>query len=115
MRSVGLLVVLCAIILLAQSAFAHPPSDIKISYDPNTKILTAVIIHPVSNTQSHYINKVDVAINGREIIEQKISRQDNSNDQAVSYFIPDVKSGDTISVEGYCSVSGKLTKEIKVE
>lgn len=98
----------------AARVYAHPPSDIKISFDSNTKILKAVIMHNTSNPLSHYINKVDVGLNGKEIIEQLISREDNNESQAVSYLIPDAKDGDTVSVEGYCSISGKLTKEIKL-
>jgi len=94
-------------------AYAHPPSDIKITFDPKTKILGAVIIHGVSNPAAHYIKKVDVFLNGKEIIQQEISRQDNFNSQTVSYFIPDAKAGDVFSVEGYCSISGKLEKQLK--
>ena len=95
-------------------AYAHPPSDIKITYDPKTKILTAFIMHNVSDVKKHYINKVDVGLNGRDIISQSISQQDNNISQKVSYLIPDAKEGDTLSVEGHCSISGKLAKEIKV-
>lgn len=104
-------------IILGQpiNAYAHPPSDITITYDYVTKILHAVIAHQVSNPKSHFINKVDVGINGQEIIEHKISRQDNNTDQTVSYFIPDAQIGDVIAVEAYCSISGKLQKEIKVK
>ena len=95
------------------SAFAHPPSDIVITFDPATKILKAVISHNVSNPEKHFIKKVDVGLNGKEIIEHRISKQDNNTAQTVIYLIPDVKSGDSLSVEAYCSVSGKLEKEIK--
>lgn len=95
-------------------AYAHPPSDIAITFDPNTKILRAVIAHNTNNPAGHYISKVDVGINGKEVIEHSISREDNNESQTVSYFIPDAKDGDVISVEGYCSISGKLKKEIKV-
>ncbi|MFH0856052.1 MAG: hypothetical protein V1869_06085 [Candidatus Omnitrophota bacterium] len=93
-------------------AYAHPPHDIKITFDPATKVLTAVIMHDVANPANHYINKVDAGLNGKEIIEQRISRQDNYASQTVSWLIPDVKDGDTLSVEAYCSISGKLKKEI---
>jgi desulfoferrodoxin (superoxide reductase-like protein) len=96
----------------AENAYAHPPSDIKITYDSQSKILNAVIIHQVSNPQTHYINKVDIYLNGREIIEHKISRQDNNTEQAVTYLIPDVKAGDRLAVEAYCNISGKLEREI---
>jgi desulfoferrodoxin (superoxide reductase-like protein) len=99
----------------AASAYAHPPYDIKITFDPKTKMLQAVIIHNVNDPLKHYIRKVDIGLNGKEIIEQRISRQDNSESQTVHYLIPDVKNGDALSVEGYCNISGKLKKEITVK
>ncbi|MDD3374741.1 MAG: hypothetical protein PHY73_03330 [Candidatus Omnitrophica bacterium] len=101
-------------ILLASAAYAHPPSDIKITFDPETKILQAIIYHSTSNPAQHYINKIDVALNGKEIISQEISREDNNLTQTASYLISDAKPGDVLSVEGYCSISGKLGKEITV-
>ncbi len=103
------------LLLISQTAFAHPPTDIAIIYDKGTKMLEVVITHPVSNSEKHYIKKVDTAINGVEVIEQKISRQDNGTAQRAWYYIPDVKDGDVISVEGYCSIHGKLKKEITIE
>jgi hypothetical protein len=99
---------------ICSAAYAHPPSDIKIIYDSGTKILKAVIMHNVSDVKKHFIYKVDIGLNGKEIISHAISQQDNNLTQTVSYLIPDVKPGDALSVEGYCSLSGSLTKEIKV-
>jgi hypothetical protein len=110
-----LILALFFVFILYAFSYAHPPSDIKISYDPATKILHAVIYHNVSTPDSHFIKKVDVGLNDKEIIEQRISRQDNYTTQTVSYLMPDVKPGDTLSVEAYCSISGKLEKEIKVQ
>lgn len=102
-------------VLCAAMAYAHPPTDIQISFNPATKMLAAVIIHPVSNPTGHFINKVDIGLNGKEVIGHSISQQDNNTSQTVSYLIPDAKPGDSISVEAYCSISGKLEKEIKVQ
>jgi len=99
----------------ASAVYAHPASDIKITFDPDTKTLVAVITHNVSNPQSHYIDKVDIALNGKEIIGQAISRQDNNIDQTVSYHIPDIQGGDVLSVDTDCNKGGKLKKEIKVQ
>lgn len=97
---------------ISSAAYAHPPSDIKITYDSKAKILTALIMHNVSDVKKHYINKIDVGLNGKEIINQAISQQDNGISQKVSYLIPDAKAGDKISVEAYCNISGKLEKGI---
>ena len=115
MKKKTVLLVLFLCLVSVGIAYAHPPRDIKISYDPATKMLTAVIIHDTSNPLGHYIKKVDVGLNDREIIQQVISRQDNNDSQTVSYLIPDANSGDRLSVEGYCSISGKLKKGITVK
>ncbi|MFA6378772.1 MAG: hypothetical protein WCX16_03210, partial [Candidatus Omnitrophota bacterium] len=97
------------------TVYAHPPSDIEITFDPKTKVVTAVIVHNTSNPTSHYIKKVDVGLNGKEIIEDVISNQDNNKAQTVSYLVADVKDGDVVSMEGYCNISGKLKKEIIIK
>jgi len=114
MRKIAVFMLLCFFVAFYSVAFAHPPSDISITFNPQTKILKAVIMHRVSNPEKHFINKIDVALNGKEIIEHRISRQDDNATQTASYLIPDVKAGDILSVEGYCSISGKLEKKIKV-
>lgn len=105
---------ICFLVVACSIVYAHPPSDIVITYDPQAKILKAVIYHDVSNPQTHFIKKVDTSLNGKEIIAQEISQQDNHATQTVTYLIPDAKNGDTIGVEAYCSLSGKLEKEIKI-
>ena len=113
MRKIALLFGFFIFFVLSAAAYAHPPSEIKITFDSQTKILNVVIVHDVSNPSTHFIKKVDVALNGKEIIEQSISRQDNFSTQTVNYLIPDAKDGDVFSVEGYCSISGKLEKKLK--
>jgi hypothetical protein len=95
-------------------AQAHPPAKITVEYSKATKILRAVITHPVSNPVTHYIKEVEVMLNNKVIIVHNLSRQDNNTTQTVSYEIPDAKIGDMISVEGECSISGKKTESIAV-
>ena len=115
MKKIAVFLVFLTFFMATSMAYAHPPSDIKITFDPKTKILQAVIMHNTNNPISHYINKVDVGLNGKEIIEHRISREDNNETQIVSYLIPDVKDNDILSIEAYCSISGKLKKEITVK
>ena len=115
MKKIAAFLVFLTFFMVASIAYAHPPSDIKITFDPKAKVLQAIIVHNTSNPVYHYINKVDVGLNGKEIIEHHVSREDNNETQTVSYLIPDVKDGDLLSVEGCCSLSGKLKKEITVK
>jgi desulfoferrodoxin (superoxide reductase-like protein) len=102
------------VLLAAQAAWAHPPAKIDIVYDAEGKVLAAVVTHPVDNPAAHFIRKINVSLNGEEIIRHEISRQDSANTQTVTYRVPDAKSGDTISVEAYCNLDGKLGKDVTV-
>ena len=115
MKRIAIFLIVFIFLVSVSVAYAHPPSGIEITFDAESKILKAVIIHNTSNPASHYIKKVDVGLNGKEIMEHLITRQDNFDSQTVSYLIPDAKDGDVISVEGYCSISGKLQKQITVK
>lgn len=112
MKKIIILSILC--VFICSLAYAHPPSDIKLTYTPKTKMLTAIIMHNVSDVKRHFIYKVDTGLNGKEIISQNISKQYNNTNQTVSYLIPDAMPGDVLSIEAYCNISGKLAKEIKL-
>jgi len=115
MRKIILLVLICAFIAVCTDVYAHPPSDIKIEHNSQSRMVTVIVTHAVNNVEKHFINKIEISLNGKEIIEHKISKQDNEKYQFSGYMITDVKPGDVITVEAYCSVSGKLRKEIKVK
>jgi len=114
MKKIFTFALACFFLAICSTVYAHPPSEITITFDPKTKILTAVIAHNVSIPQRHFIKQVDIALNGQEIISQTFNRQDDNFGQTVSYRVSEAKPGDTLSVEAYCSISGKLKKEIKV-
>lgn len=101
---------LCVVSLMSMNAcFSHPPSKIDASFDGTTKMLKAVIYHDVKDVKKHFIKKVDVSLNGKEIVTQQISRQDNKDTQTVLYLIPDADPDASIEVEAYCSIAGKLS------
>ena len=107
---------LCLMMLsFAATALAHYPTHIEVSFNRETKILAAKIIHTVENPSTHYIDKVEVYLNGSRILTHEISRQDTENEQVVLYLIPDAKTGDELSVKAYCSFTGEKEKKIKIE
>lgn len=109
--------IICACIVFfsaLSNLYAHPPTDIKITFDSNTKMLKAVIEHNTRNVLNHYIKTVNVELNGIKIISHNISREDNNNTQTVVYLIPDVKKGDIISVEAFCNIRGSLKKPYRI-
>ncbi len=114
MRKLVMGIALCIFACSIGVAYGHPPQDIIITFDPMTKVLSAVIVHKTSNPSSHCIKKVDIKLNGKEILSETFTKQDNNLSQTVRHPLPDAKAGDTLSVEAYCSISGKLEKKINV-
>jgi len=87
----------------------------KIEYNRESRMMTVIVTHPVNNSESHFINKIEVFLNGEEILVHRIGKQDNEKYQFAGYLIPDANTGDTIAVEAYCNISGKLKEEIRVK
>lgn len=114
MKKIVLLLIGCALFTFSARASAHPPSDIKIAFDKSSGTLKAVIDHPVSNRMTHHIKKVDIGLNGQEIRTLTFTEQAQKKTQPIEVLLPEVKAGDTLSVEAYCSISGRLEKKIKV-
>jgi desulfoferrodoxin (superoxide reductase-like protein) len=112
-----LLLLVCLSVLLscaAGVAQAHPPSNIKLQFNPQTHVLTVTALHNVGDVTKHYIKLIEVSLNGVPIISQKFSSQTNTTVQTVQYVILDAKPGSTISVKATCNIRGSLEKSIKV-
>ncbi|MCM8816464.1 MAG: thiosulfate oxidation carrier complex protein SoxZ [Candidatus Omnitrophica bacterium] len=102
-------------LMMGSNGFCHPPSDIVGSFDSQTKLLKAQIKHASSNPGRHYIERVEIFLNGKQIISHKISKQADASEQSVTYQITDIKKGDKLTVEAYCNISGVMKKTIEVE
>lgn len=99
--------VIMVAVLASGFAAAHPPSRVDLEFDSTNRILTVTVKHPTRDAAEHYINKLVVALNDEEIIEQEISLQPNDESVRVSYILPDAGMGDTIVVTAHCNVFGK--------
>ncbi|MCF7794414.1 MAG: hypothetical protein K9N09_11510 [Candidatus Cloacimonetes bacterium] len=104
------------IVLILSSAFliAHPASDIELTFDQETSILTVNYVHEVKDADKHFVYEIIVYMNGDEIIEQKMETQDNSEGGSVLYKIIDAKAGDEIKVRTNCNKTGKKSAEIEI-
>lgn len=107
--------VLVIIMIFTNIGYAHPPDQIVASFNPEDKTLTVIVTHRINNPASHYIKKVEVDLNGKEIIDQAITKQENNHSQRFSYIIPDASYGDKLAVTGYCNINGKLKEELEIK
>lgn len=104
-------ILMLTIMLVASSLFAHPPKDVMLDFISEDHVLTVVVPHSVNNRAKHYIYRIVVELNGKEIIQQNFKSQTNEEEQKVQYVIVDAKEGDKITVTAFCNISGKK-KEI---
>jgi len=94
-------------VLAAGSVWAHPPKDVKIEFDPESKMLMVTAPHDTKDATKHFIGAVEVELNGEKIIEQKFKSQVNADMQMAHYWINDAGAGDTLVVTAACNIAGK--------
>jgi desulfoferrodoxin (superoxide reductase-like protein) len=107
-------VFIITLVLLTVPLLAHTPKSVDLEYDSETGILNVAITHSVNNASKHYVYKVIVELNGKEIIEQKFKRQTDDELQEVVYKVIDAKEGDKIAVTAYCNISGKKKASLEI-
>jgi len=92
---------------------AHPADSLVMSIDSNG-LLSIQIYHPVKDHAKHYINKVTVELNGKEIIQQSFKSQTDKTVQELIYKIIDAKENDKITLTAYCNITGKKKEMLTV-
>ena len=102
------------LLVLVIPLLAHPPKGVELEYDFNANILSVEIGHSVNNATKHYVNKVEVEVNGKKVVEQKFKRQVDDEIQHCVYKIIDVAPGDKITVTAFCNISGKKKVDLEV-
>jgi hypothetical protein len=110
-----ILIVLCLgiICLTASRLYAHSPEKVVLSYDQNSQLLTVETAHSVSNPDRHFVNRIEVSLNGKVIIDKEPARQNESGLTEV-YPLANVKSGDIIKATAFCSKGGDQSGQIQI-
>jgi len=105
---------LLALMVPTKLIFAHPPSNIMLEFDPFEYTLMITIPHSVNDPGKHYVYKIIVELNGKEIIKQEFKAQWSEDEQVAIYQLPDAQHGDEVSVTAYCNISGKKKGTIQI-
>ena len=99
------------------TVFAHPPKDITIEFNKETKTLKISISHQVKDTdvKKHFVKDIKVYLNDELVIQQTFKCQLSANAQDVSYVLIDAEKGNKIKVEAQCCIIGSLDKTITIQ
>jgi outer membrane receptor for Fe3+-dicitrate len=100
---------------MAGSVQAHPSTSITVRYDAATAQVAVEAQHAVKDETTHYISKLTIQQNGKQIIVQDFSRQANKQAQRALYVIPGLTAGDELAVTTTCNKYGTQTVKTKVE
>lgn len=96
-------------------ALAHPAKEINLKYDNETRLLSVRVIHDVKDFNKHYIEKVWVSVNKKEVVVQSFNGQDNLEKLELHFKLFNLKKGDVISVDSKCNIFRKKTEYLEIE
>ena len=113
MRKILIILCLGIMSLPASPLCAHPPEKVILSYDQDTHALTAEVVHPVFDPSRHYVDRIEVFLNGKKILEKEPARQ-NSTSVSEVYPLTDVKSGDSVKLIAFCNKGGDQSGQIQI-
>jgi hypothetical protein len=108
----GLFLIIC-ISLGILNVKAHPPTGMTLSYNSSIQQLSVTITHSVGSDPSHYIQTVEIDVNGTPALTTPYNSQPDPVSFTYQYTIP-ADTGATIQVTAICSISGSITRSIIV-
>jgi desulfoferrodoxin (superoxide reductase-like protein) len=108
-------VLLCLIAFASFKVFGHPPSEVELKFDFQTKILNVKVSHSTNDVSKHYIKKIEVYLDDELMVGQNFKTQKDNKIQEALYFLNDAAVGNKIKVKATCSIFGSKTEEIVIE
>jgi len=102
--------IFCIVFLsLSAVVFCHPPQDVRLNYNPETRDLAIAVVHQVKDVQNHYIAQIEITVNNEQPIEKTYTQQTSLEKQEDTIKMEKVKPGDNIKVKATCKIFGSKT------
>ncbi len=102
------------LLILAMPVTAHPPSLVSLAYDSQNQSLKVTTTHQVSDPTSHYIFRIDILKNGKQVITKEYTSQPSSSTFSYDYPL-NASKGDVLKATAYCVIAGSKSSEITAE
>jgi desulfoferrodoxin (superoxide reductase-like protein) len=103
------------LVLLPMIAIAHPPKKVTLSYEKETGLLTIAAMHPVKDVNDHYIITLEVMVNGETVKTAEYKSQTSPESQDKTIELPDLATGDEVTVKAACNKFGSKTQSLTIE
>jgi hypothetical protein len=107
------LIILASVFISYNTASAHDPSSLNLSYDLSSQTLSVTVGHYTFDVTVDYIDSIIVKINGKDYKTFNYTSQYDKNIASFSYKI-EAKTGDLIEVTATSKMGGSKTSGITV-
>ena len=91
---------------------ADPPKKVTLTYTEGK--LKIVAEHPTRDSTSHYVNQMDITVDGKEVKVLKMTFQSSAKEQVQVVEVPEIKAGSEVEVKAHCNKFGSKTGKIKI-
>ncbi len=103
--------------------FAHPPSNIIITYDNANDSINVVVKHNILDSKekdpnTHYINSIDLTINGKAIKTNTFTKQDTVEEQTTTFDKLNLNidnKDNKITIKATCNLGGSKSSNIVIK
>ncbi|NLW19334.1 MAG: hypothetical protein GXY81_06565 [Candidatus Cloacimonetes bacterium] len=99
--------IILALLAIACGLFAHPADEIYASYKAASQTLEISFDHKVKDSKEHYIDHVEISLNGKTIITQTARTQNDNTGGSFIYKIPNLQKNDKLEITLTCNKGGK--------
>lgn len=100
------------LMMLAGTAFSHPPTEMLLSYDKETKTLHVDIKHISDSLREHHIRRLIVYRNDEEAQDMNFNTQKPPGMDAD--VVVEAQPGDVLRVKAVCSEAGNKEQSLTV-
>ncbi len=94
-------------------AGAHPPAEVRLSYDAASGTLTVTITHGTVIPSWHYVKQVEIVKNGTPVISTPYTSQPDRTNITYTYAVS-AAPGDVLEVTCTCNIFGSRTAKLVV-
>ncbi|MFA6003190.1 MAG: hypothetical protein WC881_03900 [Elusimicrobiota bacterium] len=101
------------LVLSPTRATAHPPKSVILTYDSAAGQLTVAITHTTSMPNRHYIKKVRISKNGKEISLNLYKNQPTQDTFTYSYPVA-AAAGDVLEAKASCNIIGSRSASLTI-
>lgn len=115
MRTLATLITIVGALSFPGSALGHAPKDIAAGFDIEEHLLKVVVTHDTRDASKHFVDRIEIKLNGVNILEQQFASQQDKAVQEAVYRIIDAKVGDKIEVVAGCNISGRKKATVTVK